>query len=156
MEEEIQWFRSGKQVGYGTTRVYHHHHHHHVVPLARHFFLSSIASGRSWGLHSVSSHGCCMYVRAAFARPYVAVHRSTSHMSSSLLLQQCPVCLLRLTWIVFVMGGRWQLVGALWGYFVRKPFKNVCLEIKATDICFSGWQPLIKIIWSKFICVLIL
>ena len=55
-------------------------------------------------------HRCCMYVRAgrpAFARPYVEVHRSTSLMSSSLLLQQCPVCLVRLTWIVLVMGGRW-------------------------------------------------
>ena len=28
-------------------------------------------------------------------------------MSSSLLLQQCPACLVCLTWIVFVMGGRW-------------------------------------------------
>ena len=28
-------------------------------------------------------------------------------MSSSLLLQQCPVCLVRLIGIVFVMGGRW-------------------------------------------------
>ena len=28
-------------------------------------------------------------------------------MSSSLLLQQCPACLVHLTWIVFVMGGRW-------------------------------------------------
>ena len=38
------------------------------------------------------------------------VHRprqvfSTSLMSSSLLLQQCPACLVRLTWIVFVIGG---------------------------------------------------
>ena len=35
-----------------------------------------------------------MYVhtgRPAFARPYVGVHESTSLMSSSLLLQQCPV-----------------------------------------------------------------
>ena len=93
------------------------YHHHHVVPLAqisltlsRHFSLSFIASGRSSGLHSVSSQSYCMYVRAgcpAFARPYVWVHRSTSLMSSSLLLLQCPVCLVRLTWIVFVMGGRW-------------------------------------------------
>ena len=43
----------------------------------------------------------------AFARPYVGVHRSTLLMSSSLLLQQSPACLVRLTWIVFVMGGRW-------------------------------------------------
>ena len=45
-----------------------------------------------------------MYVRAgrpAFARPYVGFHRSTSLMSSSLLLQQCPACLVRLAWIVF-------------------------------------------------------
>ena len=62
------------------------------------------------GLHPVSSHSCCMYVRAgphAFARPYVGIHRSTSLMSSSLLLQQCPACLAHLTWIVFVVGGRW-------------------------------------------------
>ena len=41
-----------------------------------------------------------MYVRAgrpAFARPCVGVHKSTSLMSSSLLLQQCPACLVRLT-----------------------------------------------------------
>ena len=28
-------------------------------------------------------------------------------MSSFLLLQQFPACLARLTWIVFVMSGRW-------------------------------------------------
>ena len=91
--------------------------YHHVVPparisltLSRHFPLSFIASGRSSGLHPVSSHSCCMYVRAgrpAFARPYVGIHSSTSPMSSSLLLQQCPACLVRLTCIVFEMGGRW-------------------------------------------------
>ena len=95
----------------------HFSHHHHVVPparisltLSRHFSLSFIAFGRSPGLHPVSSHSCCMSVRAgrpAFAWPYAGVHRSTSLMSSSLLLQQCPVCLVRLTCIVFVMGGKW-------------------------------------------------
>ena len=101
-----------------VTRIRsHHHHHHHVVPLARitltlsrHFSQSFIASGRSSGLHPVSSHSCCMYVRAgrsAFAWPYVGVHRTTSLMSSSLLIQQYPACLDRLTWIVFVMGARW-------------------------------------------------
>ena len=93
------------------------HHHHHVVPLAwisltlsRHFSLSFIASGRSSGLHPISSHSCCMYVQAgcpAFAWRYVWVHRSTSLMSLSLVLQQCPACLVRLTWIVFMMGSRW-------------------------------------------------
>ena len=64
----------------------------------------------SSGIHPVSSHSCCMYVRAghpAFAWLYGGVHRSTSLMSLSLLLQQCPACLVCLTWIVFVMGGRW-------------------------------------------------
>ena len=59
-----------------------------------------------------------MYVRAdrsAFARPYVGVHRSISLMSSSLLLQQCPACLIRLAWIVSVMGGRWPYSWCLVG-----------------------------------------
>ena len=69
------------------------HHHHHVVPqarisltLSRHFSLL-IATGSFSGLHSY-----CIYVlagRPAFAWPYAGVHRSTSLISSSLLLQQC-------------------------------------------------------------------
>ena len=58
----------------------------------------------------ISSHSCCMNVRAgrpAFDWPYVGVHRSTSLTISSLLLQQCPACLVRLACIVFVIGGRW-------------------------------------------------
>ena len=108
-------------IGNGTDKnfstIEFRNHHHHVVPLARisltlyrHFSLSFIASGRSSGLHPISSHSCWMYVCAgctAFARPYVGVHRSTSLMSLSLLLQQCSACLVRLTWIVFMMGGRW-------------------------------------------------
>ena len=92
-------------------------HHHHVALVARisltlshHSSLSFIAPGRSSGQHPVSSYSCWMYVHAgrpAFARPCVGVHKSTSLMSSSLLLQQCPACLVRLTWIVFVIGGKW-------------------------------------------------
>ena len=80
--------------------------------------LSFITSSRSSGLHPVSSHSCCMYVQAgrpALARPYVGVHRSASLMSSSLLPQQCPACLVRLTWIDFVMGGRCRIVGDFGG-----------------------------------------
>ena len=123
---------------YIRIRYHHHHHHHHVVPLApisltlsRHFSLSFIASGRSSGLHPVSSHSCCMYVRAgrpAFAWPYVGVRRSTSLMSSSLLLQQCPACLVRLTWIVFVMGGRWPYSWCLVGCF-RQDLFNITRNI---------------------------
>ena len=74
--------------------------------------------GRSSGQHPVSSHSCWMYVRAgrpAFAQPCVGIHKSTSLMSSSLLLQQCPACLVRLTWIVFVIGGRWPYSWCLVG-----------------------------------------
>ena len=59
-------------------------------PLSLHVSLSFIASGRSSGLHPVSSHSCCMNVRAgrpAFDWPYAGVHRSTSLTISSLLLQ---------------------------------------------------------------------
>ena len=88
-----------------TTSIYiyiYHHHHHHIVlaarislTLSRHSSLSFIALGRSSGQQPVSSHSCWMYVRAgrpAFARPCVGLHESTSIMSSSLLLQQCPAC----------------------------------------------------------------
>ena len=92
-----------------------HHHHHVALParisltLSRHFSLSFIASGKSSGLHPVSSHSCCMYVRAGrptLAHPYVGVHWRTSLMSSSLLLQQCPACLVRRTSAEYI----WQLV----------------------------------------------
>ena len=116
------------------------HHHHHVVPLARislilsrHFSLSFITSGRSSGLHPVSSYNCCMYVRAArpvFARPYVGIHRSTSLMSSFPLLQQCPACLVHLTWIVFVMGGRWPCSWCLVGCC-----RQDCSILLATFLC---------------------
>ena len=85
---------------------------------SRHFSLSFIASGRSSGLHPISSHCCCMYVRAghpAFARPYAGVHWSRSLISSSLLLQHCPACPVRLACIVFVMGGRWPYSWCLVG-----------------------------------------
>ena len=98
---------------------------YHVVQLAwisltlpLHVSLSFIASGRSSRLHPVSSHSCCMNVRAfhpAFDWPYAGVHRSISITISSLLLQQCLACLVRLACIVFMIGGRWpyswRLVG---------------------------------------------
>ena len=94
----------------------HHYHHHHLVmsparislTLSRRPSLSFIASGSSSGLHPVSSPSSSMYVRAgrpAFAQPCEGLHRSKSLMRSSLLLQQCPAYLVRLTLIVFVMGG---------------------------------------------------
>ena len=111
----------------------HHHHHHHIalvarisLTLSRHSSLSFIALGRSSGQHPVSSHSCWMYVRAgrpAFARPCVGIHKSTSLMSSSLLLQQCTACLVRLTWIVFVIGGKWPYSWCLVGCCCQDLFR---------------------------------
>ena len=122
----------------GSSRTNHYHHHHHVVRPARiflnlslHVSLSFIASGRSSGLHPLSSHSCCMYVRAgcpAFDWPYAGVHRSTSLTSSSLLLQQCPACLVRLACIVFVIGGRWPYSWCLVGCCCQDLF-NIALNI---------------------------
>ena len=103
------------------------------LTLSRHFSLSFIASCRSSGLHPVSTYSCCMYVRdgrPAFVWPYAGVHRSTSLISSSLLLQQCPVCLVRLASIVFVMGAGGRIVGALWGVAAR-----TCSVLLATFLC---------------------
>ena len=119
-------------------------HHHHValvarisLILSRHSSLLFIALGRSSGQQPVSSHSCWMHVRAgrpAFARPCVGIHKSTSLMSSSLLLQQCPAVLVRLPWLVFVIGGRrpysWCLVGCcrqdLFKIKRTQSFINVC------------------------------
>ena len=109
------------------------------LTLSRHFSLSFIASGKSSGLYLVSSHSCWMYVRAgppAFARPYVGVHRNTSLMSSSLLLQLCSACLVCQTWIVSIKNvdplllHRGRIVGALWGAAGR-----TCSILLAAFLC---------------------
>ena len=100
-------------------------------PLSLHVSLSFIASGRSSGLHPVSSHSCCMHVRAgrtAFDWPYAGVHRSTSLTISSLVLQQRPACLVRLAWIVFVIGDRWPYSWCLVGCCCQNLF-NIALNI---------------------------
>ena len=88
------------------------HHHHLVVPsarisltLSRHLTLSFIASDKSSGLHPVTSQSCCIQVPAghpAFTRPCEGVHSSASLMSSFLLLQQCPACLVRANYLNYI------------------------------------------------------
>ena len=62
------------------------------------------------------------YIAAVYSFELVVLlllgHRRISLMSSSLLLQQCPACLVRLTLIVFVMAGG-RIGGALWGVASR-------------------------------------
>ena len=95
------------------------------LTVSRHSSVSSIASGRSSGLHPVSIFRCCMYVRAdppAFARPCEGVHKNTSLMSSLLLLQQCPTYLVLLILIVFVMVGRWPYSCCFVGFCLQDLF----------------------------------
>ena len=50
----------------------------------------------------------------------------TSLMSLFLLLQQCPACLVRLTLIVFVMGGKWPYSCCLVGCCLYDLFNIAC------------------------------
>ena len=117
---------------------HHHHHHHHVVlpawislTLSCHHSLSSIPFCRSSRLYPVSAQSCYILVQAgrpAFARLCEGVHRSTSLRSSSLLLQQCPACLARLTWIVFLMGCKWPYSRCFVGCWLQNLF-NIARSI---------------------------
>ena len=68
------------------------------LTLSRHFSL------RSSGLYPVSSHSCWS---SCFCSVICGGPWEYLTYELVLLLQQCPACLVRLTWIVFVMGGRW-------------------------------------------------
>ena len=93
-----------------SLHKYIYHHLHVALTLSRHPILSSIVPRMSSRIYPVSTQSCCIQVvagRPAFDRPREGVHRSMWLMSSSLLLQQDPACLVRLILIVFVMGS-WQ------------------------------------------------
>ena len=63
------------------------------------------------------------------------VHR-TSLMSSSLLLQQCPVCLVHLIWMVLVMGGRWPYSCCFVGCCIQDLFKIARSSLVRFPSCF--------------------
>ena len=76
---------------------------------------------------------CSSWSSCFFSRPYVGVRWSMSLMSSSLILQQCPACQVRLTWIVFVMGvGRWPYSWCFVGCCLQDLFniaRNILVEL---------------------------
>ena len=87
-----------------------------------------------------------MYVRAGrpgFARPCEGVHRNTSLMSSSLLLQQCLAYVVRLTLIVFVMGGTWPYSSWLWSVGSR-----ICSILLAAFLysCCQAFSPPVSLV----------
>ena len=105
------------------------YYHHVALParisltLSRHPSLSPTAPRSSSRLYPVSAQSYCIKIQASrpdFARPAFVhicegVYRSMSLMSSSLLIQLCPASLVRLTWIVFMMSGRWLYSGCFVG-----------------------------------------
>ena len=115
------------------------YHHHHVAQLARISMtishqpsLSFIVPGRSSAQHPTSSHSWSMWVlggRPTLACPCVGFHRRTSLMSSSLLLQLCPACLVRITRMVCDRGQvAMQLFphGVLFPRFVQDRTQHPC------------------------------
>ena len=95
------------------------------LTLSRHPSLLSIASSRSSRLYPVSPRSCFVSVQAGrpnFTHLCEGVKRSMSLMSSSLLLQQCPSCLVHLTSIVFVMGGKWLYSCCFVGCYLQDLF----------------------------------
>ena len=91
-------------------------------PLARPFSIVLCSWLVFQDIYPVSALSCCNPVLAgppAFARPCEEVHRCMSLMCSSLLLQQCPACLVRLTLIVFLMGVGGRKAAVIWGVAAR-------------------------------------
>ena len=73
------------------------------LTLSLHSSLSSMASDKASKLHLLS-------VQSYFRQILVGcptLHRRTSLMSLSLLLQQCPACLVHLIWMFLEMTGWW-------------------------------------------------
>ena len=109
-----------------------HHHHHYVMPLAW-ISCSSLATPSYRSSLLAVPQGYIPYPhRDAVCRFELVILLWFScmrgsigehHMSSSLLLQQCPACLVRLTLIVFVMGGRWPYSWCFVGCCLQDLFK---------------------------------
>ena len=74
------------------------------LTLSRHSSLSFIVSMRFSRLHPVVQ-SCRRYI--LLSRPTLACPCEGVHRSSSLLLQQCLTCFVRLVWMVLEIGGRW-------------------------------------------------
>ena len=112
------------------------HHHHYVVPLARisltlshHSPYCSLPLAGLQGYNPYTHIAAeCMFVLVVLLLPghMRGSIGSTSLMSSSLLLQQCSACLVRLTWIVFMMGDRWPYSWCLVGCCRQDLFNIAC------------------------------
>ena len=119
--------------------IYIYIYHHYDVTLARisqtlshHSSISSIAPVRFSSLHPESVQSCCREVQTGcsiLARPCERIHRSTSLMSSSLLLQLCPTCLVCLIWMIFEMDDRWTYSCYFVGSCLQNLFNIACIDL---------------------------
>ena len=101
--------------------------------LFHHLSLSSFASSRSSRLYPVSVQSCCWLVpfgQPTPAPPYEGVLWRTSLMSSFVLCQQCPACLVRLIWMVMRWGVGSCTVAISWDVASR-----ICLIWLVTFLC---------------------
>ena len=88
-----------------------HYHAHQVRLTARiHLHLSAITLGRFSRWHPVSSQN-----------PWMCLQKN---VSLCLFLEQCPACLVRLTWIVCEMRGRWPYSSCFVGCCFQDFFKR--------------------------------
>ena len=94
--------------------------------------LSSIAPRKSSRQYIVSVRSSSY---PTFGRPCEGVHWSISLMSSSLLLQQCHICLVHLIWIVFVIGGKCLYNCCFVGYCLQDLFstaRNILVKLPSS------------------------
>ena len=95
------YLKGSRRVTLDNGRRLYFHHHHVGLParisltLSRHSSLSSIAPGTSPRLHAVSAHRFLLVVLPLLV--HVMGSTGVCRLSSSLLLPQCPACLVRLT-----------------------------------------------------------
>ena len=97
------------------------------LSLSPHLSLSSLSPDRSPKLTPVSIQSWCKLFLPRWptlACPCAGVHRRTLFMGSSLLLQQCPACLIRLTWTVFEAGSKRSYYCGFMGYCCQNLFKT--------------------------------
>ena len=88
----------------------------------------------------MSVQNCYGYVLAD--RPCEGVHRRTSFMRLTLLLQQCPACIICLIRVVLEMGGRWPYNCCFVGYCFQDLFRIVRgILVKLPLSFFSSQRP---------------
>ena len=124
------WKQNPYQYLYMTTYLLSNHHHHHITVLAQ----ISLTLSRHPSLSSIQLTACIgtqlLYISSSWSSCLCSflwgILRTTLLMSSSLLLQQCPGCLVPLIWMVFKMGARWPYSRCFVGCCRQDLFHTAC------------------------------